>query len=123
MSDRNFTSACGTAVQRLDGREKVTGTAPYAFEHETSAPLYLWALQSTIARGRVASIDAAQALETEGVVSVLTHEDAPRLHSDDDKELWILQSDKVHFRGQIIGGVLAESLESAREGAARESCR
>ena len=119
MSDSNFTSACGTAVQRLDGREKVTGTAPYAFEHETSAPLYLWALQSTIARGRVASVDAAQALETEGVVSVLTHEDAPRLHSDDDKELWILQSDKVHFRGQIIGGVLAESLESAREGAAR----
>ncbi|HEY5299809.1 MAG TPA: molybdopterin cofactor-binding domain-containing protein [Acetobacteraceae bacterium] len=118
MSELLEPRAIGEDVERLDGRAKVTGIAPYAFEHRFVRPLYVHPLQATIARGRVASIDAEAAKALAGVVAVLTHENAPRLKSDDDKELWILQSAEVGFRGQFVGAVLAENLEIARHAAA-----
>jgi xanthine dehydrogenase YagR molybdenum-binding subunit len=122
--------AIGTPLERLDGRAKVTGTAPYAFEHAVEEPLYLYPLQAAIARGRVAAMDTAAAEAADWVVAVLTHENAGRLAatkdllavlfnaaevpSDYDQELAILQSDTVAFRGQIIGAVIAETSEAAR---------
>jgi len=109
--------AIGQPLERVEGRAKILGIAPYAYEHPTSRPLYLHALQSTIARGRIAAIDTARAETLAGVLMVLTHENAPRLQSHDDRELAILQSDEVLFRGQIIGGVIAETAEIARHAA------
>jgi xanthine dehydrogenase YagR molybdenum-binding subunit len=51
------------------------------------------------------------------VVAVLTHENAPRLASDEDLELWVLQSGEIGFRGQLIGVVVAETPEVARHAA------
>lgn len=109
--------AIGTPLARLDGHVKVTGTAPYAFDHPVREPLYLYAVQAAIARGRVAAIDTAAAEALAGVVAVITHKNAPRLASDDNKELWVLQSDEVHFRGQFIAAVVAASPETARQAA------
>jgi xanthine dehydrogenase YagR molybdenum-binding subunit len=125
--------AIGSGLPRLDGPAKVTGTAPYAFEHPVDEPLYLYPLQATIARGRVATIDASPVEAMDGVVAVLTHLNAARLAPTkdvmavlfnaseappaEDRELAILQSDEVAFRGQVIGGVIAESLEVARHAA------
>jgi xanthine dehydrogenase YagR molybdenum-binding subunit len=109
--------AIGLPLERLDGRAKVTGTAPYAVEHPVADPLHLHPVQATIARGRVVAIDARAAEGLAGVVAVLTHENAPRLASEEDKELWVLQSDEVRFRGQFIGAVVAETAEIAREAA------
>jgi xanthine dehydrogenase YagR molybdenum-binding subunit len=109
--------AIGASLARLDGHAKVTGTAPYAYEHPVPDPLYLHPVQATIARGRVAAIDTAAAAALFGVVAVLTHQNAPRLASDEDKELWVLQSDEVHFRGQFVGAVVAETPEIAHRAA------
>ncbi len=109
--------AIGMPLERIEGQAKVTGTAPYAFEHPVGTPLYLRALQATIARGRVSAVDVSAAQALAGVVAVITHENAPRLASDDDKELWVLQSDEVHFRGQFVGAVVAETPEVARQAA------
>jgi xanthine dehydrogenase YagR molybdenum-binding subunit len=109
--------AMGTPLARLEGRAKVMGTAPYAYEHPVTHPLYLHPVQSTIARGRVEVIDSSAAEGLVGVVAVITHENAPRLASDEDKELWVLQSDEVHFRGQFVAAVIAESPEIARQAA------
>ena len=108
------TRAIGAALERLDGRAKVTGTAPYAFEHGVERPAYLHPVQSTIARGHVRAIDTGAASRIEGVIAVLTHWTAPRLSSDDNKELWVLQSNEIHFRGQFIAAVVADTLETAR---------
>ena len=43
--------AIGMPLARLDGEAKVTGTAPYAFEHPLRDPLYAYPLQAAIARG------------------------------------------------------------------------
>ncbi len=109
--------AIGAPLDRIDGPQKVRGAAPYAYEHRVEYPLYLYPLQSDIARGRVASIDASAAEALPGVVIVITHENAPRLADTSDKELAILQSEEVAFRGQYIGAVVAETFEVARHAA------
>lgn len=110
--------AMGRPLARRDGPLKVTGTAHYAFEQHVEHPAYLHAIQSTIAKGRVTAMDVEKARAVDGVLDVLTVYDAPELGDADDGELAILQDDVVHFRGQIIGGVVAETAEIARHAAA-----
>ncbi|MGW5365813.1 xanthine dehydrogenase family protein molybdopterin-binding subunit [Actinopolymorpha pittospori] len=107
----------GRPLSRVEGRAKVTGTAPYAYEFPVLDPLYVYPVQATIARGRITGIDASAANALDGVVTVLTHENAPRLASDEDSELLVLQSEEVSYRGEIVGAVLAETSEIARHGA------
>jgi xanthine dehydrogenase YagR molybdenum-binding subunit len=109
--------AIGAPLDRIDGPQKVRGVAPYAYEHGVEYPLYLYPLQSDIAKGRVARIDASAAEALPGVVIVITHENAPQLADTNDKELAILQSEDVAFRGQYIGAVVAETFEIARHAA------
>ena len=109
--------AIGTRLTRLDGPAKVTGTAFYAYEYTVDTPLYLHALQATIARGRVTTMDTSAAEALDGVVAVLTVFDAPTLADTSDGDLTILQDDRVHYRNQLIGAVVAETAEIAREAA------
>ncbi|MCW2793144.1 MAG: xanthine dehydrogenase [Nocardioides sp.] len=112
----------GRSLERVDGHEKVTGAAAYAVEHGEADgvidPLHVWLVQSTVARGRVARLRPEAALSHPGVVAVIDHSNAPRLRDTGNRELLILQDDAVGFRGQVVALVLAESAESAREGAA-----
>lgn len=107
----------GRPLRRLEGREKVTGTALYAYEHPGGAPVHVFPLLSTVARGRVRDIDRTAAEALGGVIAVLTHDNAARLADTGDAELAVLQSDRVAFRGQLIGAVLAETPEIARHAA------
>jgi len=120
---RTTTRAIGAAVDRIDGPQKVTGAAKYAFEHPVEEVAYAWAVQSTIAKGRIVSIDASAARALPGVVTVLSHENAPRLAPIDRAELAplrsdaVLQSDAVAYRGQLIAVVVASTPEIARHAA------
>lgn len=109
--------AMGTAVTRLDGPAKVTGAAPYAFEFDVENPVYLHPVQATIAHGHVTAMDAAAAQDVDGVAAVLTVFDAPTLADTSNGDLAVLQDTAVHYRGQLIGGVIADSAETAREAA------
>ncbi|WGW13866.1 xanthine dehydrogenase family protein molybdopterin-binding subunit [Saxibacter everestensis] len=117
MNDALPAREIGRSLERIDGRAKVTGAATYAYEHEVESPLYLFPAQATIARGRIISIDTADAEAIAGVHAVLTHLDAPELASTEDAELAVLQSGDIGFRGQFIAAVLAESPEIARQAA------
>ncbi|MDN5587143.1 MAG: molybdopterin-dependent oxidoreductase, partial [Brevibacterium sp.] len=117
MSDLLATSAIGTRQVRLDGPDKVRGRATYAYEHPVDDPLYLCPLLAMIARGRAATIDTSAAEAADGVVHVLTHENAPALHNTDDAELAILRSPEIGFRGQYLGAVIATTPEQARHAA------
>ena len=111
-------AAVGTGPARLDGPAKATGAAPYAADQPVIRPAYLHAVGSTIARGRVTGVDASAAERVAGVIVVLSHENAPRLVCAADRNLWVLQSPEVRYRGQFVAAVLAESPEAAREAAA-----
>lgn len=106
--------AIGAPLDRRDGPQKVTGTAAYAYEHRFDNPLYLFPVQSEVARGRVARIDASAAEALPGVVAVLTHDNSPRLADTSDRELAVLQDGDVAFRGQYVAATAAETLETAR---------
>ena len=110
-ADALATRPIGADIGRLDGPQKVTGTATYAYEHPLTDPAYVLPLLSTVARGTVTRIDASAARALPGVLAVLTHEDPPPLADTSDGEIAILQSPDVHFRGQIVGAIVAESLE------------
>ena len=106
----------GQPLDRIDGPKKVTGTAPYAYEYSPDDVTYAFPVQSTIAKGRIASIDTSAAQAIPGVITVLTHENAPCL-KEQEGELAVLQSNAVAYRGQFVSLVVAETLEVARQGA------
>src|SRR5260221_231735 len=109
--------ATGAPLNRLDGVQKVTGAAKYAYEYPVEGVTYVFPVQSTIARGRVVSIDASAARALPGVIAVLSHENAPRLTPLDDAELAVFQSDAIAYHGQFVAAVVAETSEIARPAA------
>ncbi len=117
MKTQLITRATGAPLNRIDGVQKVTGTAKYAYEYPVAGVTYVFPVQSTIARGRVVSIDASAARALPGVIAVLSHENAPRLAPLDDAELAVFQSDAVAYYGQFVAAVVAETSEIARQAA------
>ncbi|MDQ6607846.1 MAG: xanthine dehydrogenase family protein molybdopterin-binding subunit [Actinomycetota bacterium] len=105
----------GAALSRVEGREKVTGAARYAYEHRRDRLAYAAIVQSEIALGRIRAVDGSAALALSGALAVMWCENAPGLQSEG--ELAVLQAREVAYRGQIVAAVVAESLETARQAA------
>jgi len=78
-------STLGKPMDRVDGLLKVTGQARYAGEFPEDGLLFGSVVSSTIANGRVLSIDASKALALPGVVAVIDHNNRPKLASYDEK--------------------------------------
>jgi xanthine dehydrogenase YagR molybdenum-binding subunit len=108
---------------RYDGRAKVTGAAKYAYEFKPPAdPVYAYIVQSTIASGRVASIDQAVAEKSSGVLAVITPFNAPKLPAANPqpparRHITLLQETDVFYNGQPIAVVVARSLPEAMHAA------
>jgi xanthine dehydrogenase YagR molybdenum-binding subunit len=123
-------SNIGQPLTRRDGILKVTGAARYAADNHPPGMLYAVLAVSSIARGRVASLDVQAAKAHRGVVEVMTTANRPALAQDPDEKnnpfmfrLDLLQSDRVRYANQPIAVVIAETLEAATEGAALLSPR
>jgi len=117
MKNHLITRATGAPLNRLDGVQKVTGAAKYAYEYPVDHVTYVFPVQSTIAKGRVVSIDASAARALPGVIAVLSHENAPQLAPVNDAKLAVFQSEAIAYRGQFVAAVVAETLEIARQAA------
>ncbi len=113
----------GKPVSRLDGVHKVSGTAAFAAEYRFDGMVYAALVYSTIPKGRIAAIDSAQAEAAPGVVLVMTHHNAPRLNpmpmfgsspsAVGATDLPIMQDGVIHWNGQPVVCVLAETQEQA----------
>ncbi|MGY4979509.1 xanthine dehydrogenase family protein molybdopterin-binding subunit [Streptomyces sp. 900105755] len=112
------TAALGSPAERREGLAKVTGAARYAAEHPLPGRAYARAVPATVARGRITGIDTGPARAVPGVLTVLTHENAPHLAEPEDATLALLQSPDVPHRGWCVALVVAETPEAARAGAA-----
>ena len=71
----------GKPVDRIDGKLKTTGTAPYAYERHDVAPnaAYGYILGASIAKGRITSIDLSEAKRAPGVIAIVTYQNAGKL--------------------------------------------
>jgi xanthine dehydrogenase YagR molybdenum-binding subunit len=113
----------GAAVSRIDGPLKVSGTAQFCAEFPMERLTYAALRYSTIARGRIVDLDAAAAEAAPSVVLVMTHRNAPKLNpappfmskpkAAGPDELPVMQDDRVHWNGQPVALVLAETQEQA----------
>jgi xanthine dehydrogenase YagR molybdenum-binding subunit len=113
----------GAPVSRLDGPSKVQGTARFAAEFALDGMVYAALRYSAIPKGRIATLDTGAAEAAPGVVLVMTHRNAPAMKpapafmtaekavAGDD--LPIMQSDRIHWNGQPIAVVLAQTQEQA----------
>jgi xanthine dehydrogenase YagR molybdenum-binding subunit len=117
-------SSIGQPLTRRDGVLKVTGAATYAADNHPPGMVYAVAAVSSIARGRLVSLDVDAAEAHPGVLAVMTPWNAPRLAADPDGKdmpfafkLDVLQNDLVRYPNQPIAVVVAETLEAATEGA------
>jgi xanthine dehydrogenase YagR molybdenum-binding subunit len=117
-------SNIGQPLTRRDGVLKVTGRAQYAADNHPPGMLYAVLAVSSIARGRVASLDITAAKAHPGVVEVMTPANKPALAQDPDEKsnpfmfrLDLLQNDRVRYANQPIAVVIAKTLEAATEGA------
>lgn len=117
MTTLDIPRSVGGRVTRLEGRDKVAGRARYAADIPLDQLAYGWIACSTVARGRIVTIDADAALAQPGVLAVVYHDNAPRLADVGDATLLTLQDDRVHHRGQAIALVVAATPEQAREAA------
>jgi xanthine dehydrogenase YagR molybdenum-binding subunit len=118
-----MTQALGGSISRKDGRLKVTGRAPYAADHPVNGVAHAVAVQSTIARGRIAAIDTAIAEQAPGVLAILHYGNAPRLNRPENnfmsaskpgEDRVVFEDERVHYAGQYVALVVAETLEQAR---------
>jgi xanthine dehydrogenase YagR molybdenum-binding subunit len=116
------TAFIGQPVSRVDGRQKVTGRATYAAEFDVPGFAHGAIVRSTVANGRIASIDSAIAEQAPGVIAVLTHRNTPRLAYRAHKgvvdpqvgeRLHVLQDNRVSHQGQPVALVIADTLERA----------
>jgi xanthine dehydrogenase YagR molybdenum-binding subunit len=118
----------GKPLDRVDGRLKVTGGARYAAEAQVKDVLYGVLVTSTIAKGKIASIDTAAAEKAPGVVAVLTHRNMPRIPGRQEvpgtpdptvgRPLQPFQDDTIYHNGQPIAVVVADTFERATQAAA-----
>ena len=123
----------GTPVSRVDGVLKVTGTAPFAAEFPMTGLLYAAVAFSTVARGRIVSLDTAAAEASPGVRLVMTYRNAPRLKpapafmsaskAAAGDSIPVMQDDQIHWNGQPIAVVLADTQEQADHAKSLLRCR
>jgi len=105
----------GQPINRIDGILKVTGAAPYAMDYPVKNIAYAVLFKSTIAAGTITNLDTSEAEKSAGVLSVITHKNAPQLNVKGGlRGGALLQSDEIKFYGQHIGMVVAETFEQAR---------
>jgi xanthine dehydrogenase YagR molybdenum-binding subunit len=65
-------NSVGQPMNRVDGRLKVTGNATYAAEHKIPNVAQAVMITSTIAKGRITSMDTREAERLPGVLAIMT---------------------------------------------------
>jgi xanthine dehydrogenase YagR molybdenum-binding subunit len=109
----------GQPVDRIDGPLKTTGTAPYAYERHDVVPnqAYGYVVGSAIAKGRIVSIDLADAKAAPGVLGIVTADNAGPLGKGRFNFAKLLGGPKIEHYHQAIALVIAETFEQARAAA------
>ncbi|WP_144578982.1 xanthine dehydrogenase family protein molybdopterin-binding subunit [Agrobacterium sp. DE0009] len=113
----------GQSVSRIEGPMKVQGKTRFAAEFPYDNISYAALAFSTVARGRITELDVGAAEAAPGVILVMTYKNAPRMKAPSlmmssptaagASNLPVMQNDEIHWNGQPIALVLAETQEQA----------
>ena len=106
----------GMPVPRIDGRDKVTGSANYGADFEIPGLLWAKTLRSPYPHALIKNIDTSEAENLAGVHAVITGKDIP----DDMKwgrrivDVPVLAQGEVKFVGEQLAAVVADDEEIAQ---------
>ena len=114
----------GTAQNRVDGRLKVTGGAFYSGDRRPANLAFGYLITSRMSKAKILKMDTAAAERIPGVLAVFTPFRSFKLYKGLERAEDVftydnppLQDENVGYYGQIIGLVVAESFEQARDAA------
>lgn len=111
----------GKGIDRIESRIKVTGEALYAADVPVDNVAYGALVGSTVASGRIRSINAREVERMPGVLRVFTHRNTRypgEVTPETVGELRLgFSDDRIHYVGQVIALVAADNLEEAEEAA------
>ena len=118
----------GKPIDRLDGREKVTGTAHFSAEFPLENLVYASLAYSTVPKGAIKSIDVSEAEKAIGVLSVITHRNAPKMKNPPlfspsggsdaaGSKANVLNTDEIFWDGQPVAVIVADTLDRAEHAA------
>jgi len=114
----------GNPVSRVEGKQKVTGTAKYAAEYNLPGTTFAVLVTSTIANGRIRSIETKAADRAPGVLAIVSHLNAPKVPGYDagtdnqgsrvfGQEFRVFYDERVYFNQQPVAMAIADSFERA----------
>jgi xanthine dehydrogenase YagR molybdenum-binding subunit len=118
-----MSASVGSSIDRKDGHLKVTGQARYAADHPIKNVAHAAIICSTIGKGRIASIDSADAEKAPGFMAIVHHGNAPKMFrpvnnfmtaSKPGEIRVVFEDDNVHYSGQYVAVVVAETLQQAQ---------
>ncbi|SEG96135.1 CO or xanthine dehydrogenase, Mo-binding subunit [Actinacidiphila yanglinensis] len=105
----------GSAVQRIDAVEKVTGRASYAADTRIPRMLHAAVVRSPHAHARVLAVDTSRAARVPGVHAVITGADTAQVKWGAFRpDLYPLAVERVRYVGDEVAAVAAIDLETAR---------
>ncbi len=111
----------GRGIDRIEARIKVTGEALYTADVPVENVAYGVLVGSTVASGRIRRINTREVERMPGVLRVFTHMNTRypgEVTPETVGELRLsFSDDRVHYVGQVIALVAADSLERAEEAA------
>jgi xanthine dehydrogenase YagR molybdenum-binding subunit len=109
----------GDSLNRVDGKLKVTGGAKYSGEYKVPNLAYGVLVPATITNGSITAMDIKAAQRAPGVVTVITPFNSPKVPGFQPdapqpiRGLKLFNDKLVHFNGQPIALVIAETFEKA----------
>jgi len=124
-----MSTAIGQPINRVDGHAKITGTGCYSAEIALAHMTYAVLLGAHVASGRISAIDTSEAESAEGVLAVLTHRNLGRIAAQPPllpsllgqpapgETFFPMQDEVVHYAGQPVAIVIADTLEHAQHAA------
>jgi xanthine dehydrogenase YagR molybdenum-binding subunit len=123
-----FGKSVGKPIDRIESLEKVNGSAKYAADYHFKDLAYGVVVTTTISKGAIVSIDSTAAEQVPGVLTVMSHLNAPEVPGYKQnpmsgipifsgKEFKPFLDNKVHYNMQPAALVIAQTLEAAQYGA------
>jgi len=122
----------GAGPRRVDGRLKVTGTAMYAADHHLKNMAYGYGVFSTIASGKITALNLDEARKSPGVIDIFHSGHFTEVYhtspvptaianilstSKADENRLPFEDDTIHYAGQFVALVVADTFEHARAAA------
>lgn len=120
-TDKPTRPLVGQAINRITGPVKVTGQARYTGEQTWANLVHGVLVGSTIAKGKVTGLDIQAAEAVPGVIGVMTHRNRPPVTAQPPPTqgggggtvVLPLSDTRIHYAGQPVALVLADTLENA----------